>query len=225
MRVLLVEDDSRVASFIKKGLEAERYQVDVASAGETGIELGLTGAYALILLDIILPAKNGVEVCQALRDEGVGTPILMLTAKDTLEDKMKGFGAGADDYLTKPFAFEELLARIQALLRRPQELEIVSAIQVADLTLDKNTHQVRRAGKPIELTAKEFFLLEYLMRRPDRVLSRTLIQEQVWGYQHDPTSNVVDVYIRRLRGKIDHGFERQLIHTVRGAGYILKIAS
>ena len=222
MRLLLVEDDSRVAKFIRKGLEAENYQVDVASDGELGVEMGLTDVHAVILLDVVLPRKSGVEVCRTLREQGVKTPILMLTAKDTLQDKLTGLGVGADDYLTKPFAFEELLARIQALLRRPQTLELAPTIQVADLALDKNTHKVHRAEVPIELTATEFALLEYLMRRPDRVLSRTLIQEQVWGYQHDPSSNVVDVYIRRLRNKIDREFTQQLIHTVRGAGYVLK---
>ncbi len=222
MRLLLVEDDSRVAKFIRKGLEAENYQVDVASDGELGIEMGATDVHGVILLDVMLPRKTGVEGCRALREQGVKAPLLMLTAKDTLEDKLTGLGAGADDYLTKPFAFEELLARIQALLRRPQTLELAPTIQVADLALDKNTHKVHRAEVPIELTATEFALLEYLMRRPDRVLSRTLIQEQVWGYQHDPSSNVVDVYIRRLRNKIDREFNQQLIHTVRGAGYVLK---
>ncbi len=222
MRLLLVEDDSRVAKFIRKGLEAENYQVDVASDGELGVEMGVTDVHAVILLDVMLPRKSGVEVCRTLREQGVKTPILMLTAKDTLQDKLTGLGVGADDYLTKPFAFEELLARIQALLRRPQTLELAPTIQVADLALDKNTHKVHRAEVPIELTATEFALLEYLMRRPDRVLSRTLIQEQVWGYQHDPSSNVVDVYIRRLRNKIDREFNQQLIHTVRGAGYVLK---
>ncbi len=222
MRLLLVEDDSRVAKFIRKGLEAENYQVDVASDGELGVEMGVTDVHAVILLDVMLPRKSGVEVCRTLREQGVKTPILMLTAKDTLQDNLTGLGVGADEYLTKPFAFEELLARIQALLRRPRTLELAPTIQVADLALDKNTHKVHRAEVPIELTATEFALLEYLMRRPDRVLSRTLIQEQVWGYQHDPSSNVVDVYIRRLRNKIDREFNQQLIHTVRGAGYVLK---
>ena len=222
MRLLLVEDDSRVARFIRKGLEAENYQVDVASDGDLGIDMGSTDVYGAILLDVILPKQNGVEVCRILREQGIKTPILMLTAKDTLEDKVSGLGVGADDYLTKPFAFEELLARIQALLRRPRTLELAPTIRVADLVLDKNTRRVDRADVAIELTATEFALLEYLMRRPDRVLSRTLIQEQVWGYQHDPSSNVVDVYIRRLRNKIDRDFSRQLIHTVRGVGYVLK---
>ncbi|MFQ5898887.1 MAG: response regulator transcription factor [Candidatus Methylomirabilia bacterium] len=222
MRLLLIEDDNRVARFIKKGLEAEQYRVEVASDGEQGIEMGLTGSYDLILLDIILPVKNGIEVCRQLRERGIQIPILMLTAKDALEDKVIGLGAGADDYLTKPFAFEELVARIQALLRRRGDLDVAPRLQVADLVLDRNTHEVRRAGKLIQLTHTEFALLEYLMRRADRVLSRTLIEQQVWGYHHDPLTNVVDVYILHLRRKIDHGFKQQLIQTVRGVGYQLK---
>ncbi len=222
MRLLRVEDDHRVARFVQKGLEAERFQVDIAADGEQGVELGLTGVYDVILLDVILPAKDGIKVCQELRRAGINTPILMLTAKDTVEDKVLGLGVGADDYLTKPFAFEELLARIQALVRRPQELDLSPTVEVADLTLDKNTHELARAGKPIELTPTEFALIEYLMHNPNRVLSRTMIEERVWGYQHDPLTNVVDVYIRRLRQKIDRGFEPPLIHTVRGAGYMLK---
>ncbi len=222
LRLLLVEDDHRVARFVQKGLEAERFRVDIATDGEQGVELGLTGVYAVILLDVILPAKDGVQVCQELRRAGINTPILMLTAKDSVEDKVLGLGVGADDYLTKPFAFEELLARIQALVRRPQELDLSPAVEVADLTLDKNTHELARAGKPIKLTPTEFALIEYLMGNPNRVLSRTMIEERVWGYQHDPLTNVVDVYIGRLRQKIDRGFEPPLIHTVRGAGYMLK---
>jgi DNA-binding response OmpR family regulator len=222
MRLLLIEDDSRVARFIRKGLEAERYRVEVASDGPPGIEMGLTGSYDLILLDIMLPGTDGIEVCRQLREGGIQAPILMLTAKDAVEDRVRGLEVGADDYLTKPFAFEELVARIRALLRRPRELDLAPTLQVADLVLDKNTHEVRRAGQPIQLTPREFALLEYLMRRPDRVLSRTMIEEQVWGYQHDPLTNVVDVYVGHLRQKIDHGFKRQLIHTVRGVGYQLK---
>jgi DNA-binding response OmpR family regulator len=217
MRLLLIEDDRRVARFIRKGLEAERYRIEVAFDGQRGIDMGLTESYDLILLDVILPIKTGIDVCRELRKEGVKTPILMLTAKDTLEDKVAGLGIGADDYLTKPFAFEELVARIQALLRRHGEPDLTPTLEAADLVLDKNTHEVRRAGKPIELTPTEFALLEYFMRR------RTVIQEQVWDYHHDPSSNVVDVYIRRLRQKIDRGFERQLIHTIRGVGYTLKV--
>ncbi|MFQ5789445.1 MAG: response regulator [Acidobacteriota bacterium] len=222
MRLLLIEDDRRVARFIRKGLEAERYQVEVASDGGQAIEMGSGGAYDLILLDIILPIKNGIDVCRELRENDIQAPILMLTARDSVQDKVKGLGAGADDYLTKPFAFEELVARIRALLRRRREVELTPKLQVADLVMDKDTHEVRRAGKLISLTAKEFALLEYLMRYPGRVLSRTLIEEHVWGYVEDPLTNVVDVYIRRLRKKVDSGFRRELIHTVRGVGYQLK---
>ncbi|MFQ5775541.1 MAG: response regulator transcription factor [Kiloniellaceae bacterium] len=222
MRLLLVEDDRRVSRFIKKGLEAERYSVDIATDGMQAIEMGLAGPYDVIVLDILLPVESGLDVCRRLREGGVQSPILILTAKDSVEDKVTGLGAGADDYLTKPFAFEELLARIRALLRRPRDVDLAPALQAADLVIDKNTHEVTRSGKLIELTAKEFALLEYLMSHPNRVLSRTVIEEHVWGYWHDPMTNVVDVYIRRLRQKVDHGFERQLIHTVRGAGYMLK---
>ncbi len=222
MHLLLIEDDQRVARFIQKGLKAERHRVELATTGPVGIEMGLTGVYDLILLDLILPGETGIEVCRQLRENQIKTPILMLTAKDSVEDKVTGLGVGADDYLTKPFAFEELLARIQALLRRPGELDLLPTLTVADLALDKNTHEVKRAGNVIELTATEFALLEYLIRRPNRVLSRALIEEQVWDYHFDSSSNVVDVYIRRLRQKIDYGFPQPLIHTVRGAGYMLK---
>ena len=222
MHLLLIEDDLRVARFIQKGLKAERHRVELATTGPVGIEMGSTGVYDLILLDLILPGENGIEVCRQLRENQIKTPILMLTAKDSVEDKVTGLGVGADDYLTKPFAFEELLARIQALLRRPGELDLLPTLTVADLALDKNTHEVKRAGNVIELTAREFALLEYLIRRPNRVLSRALIEEQVWDYHFDSSSNVVDVYIRRLRQKIDDGFPQPLIHTVRGAGYMLK---
>lgn len=223
MRLLLIEDDSRVARFVQKGLEAERYQVEVAYDGQQGIYMGLTEIYDLILLDIILPVKNGIEVCRELREQGIQTPILMLTAKDAVEDRVAGLGVGADDYLTKPFAFEELVARVKALLRRPRALDLAPALRVANLVLDKNTHEVRRAGKLIQLTPTEFALLEYLMRYPDRVLSRAMIEEQIWGYDYGSLTNVVDVYIRRLRKKIDHGFQDQLIHTIRGIGYQLGV--
>ncbi|MFQ5804390.1 MAG: response regulator transcription factor, partial [Candidatus Methylomirabilales bacterium] len=181
MRLLLIEDDSRIARFIKRGLEAERYLVDVAVDGQQGIEMGQVGNYDLIILDIILPITNGIQLCQHLRSQRIQTPILMLTAKDSVDDKVEGFGAGADDYLTKPFAFEELLARIHALLRRRPHLDLAPTLQVVDLVLDKNTHEVKRGGTLIELTPKEFALLAYLMRHPNRVLSRTMIEEQVWG--------------------------------------------
>lgn len=222
MRVLLIEDDTRVSTFIKKGLEAERHQVDIAADGETGAEQGLTGKYDLIILDLLLPGKDGIEVCRQLRGEGIKAPVLMLTAKDSVADKVTGLEAGADDYLTKPFAFEELVARIQALSRRGGDLDLAPVLEVADLALDRNSHEVSRAGRPITLTPTEFSLLEFFMQRPNRVLSRPMIEQHVWDYHHDPLTNVVDVYIRRLRQKMDHGFDRQLIHTLRGVGYMLK---
>ena len=225
MRLLLVEDDRSVAGFVREGLEADRHDVEVVSDGGLGLELALKGDYGLILLDVGLPTKSGIEVCRTLREQGIRTPILMLTAKDSVEDKVKGLEIGADDYLTKPFALEELTARVKALLRRPSDRTGGPALKVADLELDADAHEVRRAGRLIPLTPKEFTLLEYLMRRTDRALSRSLIREQVWGSRQESLTNVVDVYIRRLRRKIDAGSARPLIHTVRGVGYQLKIAA
>ena len=222
MRLLLIEDDFRVSRFIRKGLEAERYRVDVTADGGEGIEMGLTGSYNLILLDIVLPTEDGFEVCRRLREAGIMIPILMLTARTSVEDRVQGLRFGADDYLTKPFAFEELVARIEALLRRAPEIALAPTLEAGDLVLDKNTHVASRAGRPIDLTPTEFALLEYLLRHPNRVLSRTMIEQEVWDYNHDPLTNVVDVYIGRLRQKVDNGFERSLIHTVRGIGYVLK---
>ncbi len=221
MRVLLIEDEKRVASFIQKGLKAEGYVMEVASDGKQGVEKALARAHDLIILDILLPLKNGFEVCRHLRGQGIQIPILMLTARDSVEDRVLGLRSGADDYLTKPFAFDELLARIEALLRRPGDLNPAPALQVADVVLDKSTHEVRRAGKLIRLTPKEFSLLEYLMRHPNRVLSRTMIEQHIWDMRHDPMTNIVDVYIKRLRNKIDRGIGRQLIHTIHGIGYKL----
>lgn len=224
MRILLVEDDERVVNFIKRGLEAERFQVEVAPDGLKAIEMATSIPYQMIILDLALPLKSGDEVCRVLRKEKVQTPILMLTARDTVQEKVGGLAIGADDYLTKPFAFEELLARIKALLRRagPYQ-EAVSELRVADLVLNQETREVRRGDKVINLTAKEFALLEYLMRYPNRVLSRTTILEQVWGYHYDALTNSVEVYILYLRKKIDHGHSKKLIQTVRGIGY--KISS
>jgi len=218
MRLLLIEDDDRITQFVKRGLEAEGYQVDTAATGPQGLELG-RGNYGVIILDFFLPVLTGKDICQTLRQEGIHTPILMLTARDTLQDKVEGLQTGADDYLTKPFAFEELLARIQALLRRGIYQETPTALQVGDLCLNKETREVTRGQQPISLTAKEFALLEYLMSRPNRPLSRTMILEQVWGQHHDPLTNVVDVYIRYLRNKVDKGFPQKLIQTVRDIGY------
>ncbi len=222
MRVLLIEDDDRVSGFIKKGLEAERHQVELAADGVTGAEMGLNGKFDLIILDLLLPGKDGIEVCRQLRGEGIQVPVLMLPAKDSVEEKVTGLEAGADDYLTKPFAFEELVARIQALSRRGGELDLAPVLEVADVALDRNSHEVSRAGQPIQLTPTEFSLLEFFMQRPNRVLSRPMIEEHVWDYHHDPMTNVVDVYIRRLRQKMDQDFDSQLIHTMRGVGYMLK---
>jgi DNA-binding response OmpR family regulator len=222
MRVLLIEDDVRVASFIKRGLEAERYDVQVAIDGEQAMQMADDAYYDVIVLDLLLPKASGIEVCRHIRGSGNSTPILMLTARDSLADKVAGLAAGADDYMTKPFAFEELLVRIQVLLRRGRDLEMVKMLQVGDLELDIETHEVRRAGRVLDLTPKEFALLEYLMQRAGRVVSRTLIEERVWGYRHDPMTNVVNVYIRRLRRKIEQPSEPPLIRTVRGVGYALK---
>ncbi|MCG3115527.1 MAG: response regulator transcription factor [Candidatus Manganitrophus sp. SA1] len=219
MEILLVEDDERIVSFVKRGLEAEHYSVDVAHDGQEAIDMARAIRYRLIILDLVLPLKSGSEVCLRLREEQIETPILMLTAKDTLEEKVEGLRIGADDYLTKPFAFEELLARMKALLRRGPYREESQDLRVADLVLSRETHEVRRAGDLIALTAKEFALLEYLMSHPNKVMSRTSILEKVWGYHYDTLTNVVDVYIRYLRKKVDEGYPKKLIQTVRDIGY------
>ncbi len=222
MRILLVEDDQWVASFIQKGLESEHYGVDLATDGRWAIELGSTQPYDLILLDVMLPIIDGFEVCRQLRKRGVQAPILMLTARDEVDEKVQGFEIGADDYLTKPFVFKELLARIQALSRRRRALDLVPVIQVDDLVLAKNTREATRAEKSIQLTPREFSILEYLMENAGRALSRNMIEEQIFGAPHDSSTNLVDVYIRRLRQKMDYGFSHALIHTIRGMGYMLK---
>jgi two-component system, OmpR family, response regulator len=223
MRVLLVEDDERIVDFVQRGLKAEGYAVEVARSGLDAVALGTEGNFQAIILDLGLPDLNGMQVCERLRGTGVATPILMLTARDTVQDKVTGLRSGADDYLTKPFAFEELLARIEVLMRRgggeitPETKEF----RIADLVLNGETHKVMRGETLIDLTPKEFALLECFMRMPGRVLSRTRILEQVWGYSADPLTNVVDVYIRQLRRKIDDDFDLKLLKTVRGFGYKL----
>jgi len=221
MRILLVEDDRKVASFIRKGLAEEGYAVDVAQDGETGLAMGLDRLHDVIVLDVMLPGKPGFQVVRELRQAKVTTPVLLLTARETVEDKVQGLDAGADDYLTKPFAFAELLARVRALLRRGRGAQ-APLLQVADLVLDPATRTVRRGGEPIWLTNREFALLEYLLRNPGRVLTRTMIAEHVWDYSFDPGTNVIDVYVNYLRKKIDAGREPKLLHTVRGVGYVLK---
>jgi len=221
MRVLLVEDDQRIVDFVQRGLKAEGYVVEVAHSGLEAVALGTEGKFQLIILDLGLPDLNGRQVCERLRNSGIGTPILMLTARDTVQDKVTGLRSGADDYMTKPFAFEELLARIEVLMRRgggeikPETKEF----RIADLILNMETHEVRRGETLIDLTPKEFALLECFMRMPGKVLSRTRILEQVWGYSADPLTNVVDVYIRQLRRKIDDDYDLKLLKTVRGYGY------
>lgn len=220
MKILVVEDEKRVAQFIQKGLKEEGHAVDVSYDGEDGEFLAEINEYDLIILDLMLPKKNGIQVCKELRDQGIATPVLMLTARDSIEDKVRGLDAGADDYLGKPFAFEELLARVRALLRRRSDNKS-PVLQVADLRLDPMSRKVTRKEKAIRLTTKEYALLEYLMRNPNKVLSRTLIGEHVWDMNFDPESNVIDVYVSHLRSKVDKGHEVQLIHTLRGQGYIL----
>lgn len=222
MRFLLVEDDSAFAGFIREGLQSEESEMDIVADGAQGIELALKNPYDLILLDVGLPTLSGIEVCRRLREQGLRAPILMLTARGTVEDKVQGLEVGADDYLTKPFALEELRARIRALLRRRSDANASPTLQVADLVLNAHTHEVRRAERTIDLTPKEFALLEFLMRRPGRVLTRPAIREQVWGDRHGSRTNVVDVYVRRLRQKIDQGSDHPLIRTLRGVGYQLK---
>ena len=218
IHILIVEDDERISSFVKRGLEAEGYLVDLAQDGHEGIQKGMD-PYDVIILDLLLPEKNGHEVCQALRHEQIQTPILILTAKEALQDKLRVFDYGADDYLTKPFAFEELLARIKALLRRKPYKESIVELTVADLMLNRDSREVRRGAKVISLTRKEFDLLEFLMSNPNKALSRVSILEQVWGYHYDTLTNVVDVYIGYLRKKVDAGSKKKLIQTVRDFGY------
>lgn len=221
MRILVVDDDRRLCAVIKRGLLEQGYAVDLAYDGEEGEYLAEINPYDVIILDIMLPSKDGMEVCQELRAKKVNTPILMLTAKDTVEDRVTGLDKGADDYLVKPFAFSELLARIRAILRR-EGTSKSPEIRVGDLVLNTLTREVRRGHRPIELTTKEYVILEYLMRRPRAVVTRTMIEEHAWDYDFDSMSNLVDVYIRRLRRKIDADGEDSLIQTVRGAGYRLK---
>ena len=221
MRILIVDDDRRLCAIIKRGLLEEGYAVDLAYDGEEGEYLAEVNPYDLIILDIMLPGKDGIQICNELRARRVNTPILMLTAKDAVEDRIRGLDTGADDYLVKPFAFSELLARIRALLRR-DGMSRSPELKVGDLTLDTITRHVRRGQRSIELTTKEYVVLEYLMRHPDAVVTRTMIEEHAWDYDFDSLSNLVDVYINRLRRKIDNKGEESLIQTVRGAGYRLR---
>ena len=221
MRILIVEDEKKAAEFLRKGLEEEQYAVDLFHDGNDGAFWALENDYDLIILDIMLPGKDGIAICRELREAGLVTPVLMLTARDTVEDKIKGLDMGADDYLPKPFAFDELLARIRALLRRSQQYR-TPTLKIADLELDPAARRVKRAGIEITLTGKEYALLEYLLRNKNSVVSETRIIGHVWDMNYDPGTNVVNVYIHHLRNKIDKGFEPKLLHTVRGAGYVIR---
>ena len=221
MRILVVEDEKKVASFIKKGLEEEYYYVDVAYDGRAGLKLALSEDYDLMIFDIMLPYKDGVSLVKDVRNSSISVPILLLTAKMTIDDKIEGLDSGADDYLTKPFAFEELLARIRALLRRKEKGKQLQ-LKVMDLLLDTQSHIVKRNNIEINLTPKEYSILEYLIRNKNKVVSRTILTEHVYDYHFDTDSNVIDVHINKLRNKIDKGFEKQILYTIRGVGYTVK---
>jgi len=221
MKILVIEDDPTVGQFVKRGLEEQRWGVDLVTDGEEGEQRAASGAYDLVILDMRLPGKSGLDVLTALRGRGFERPVLVLTAQDAVDAKVSTLRAGADDYVTKPFAFEELLARVEALARRPRALAS-PVLQVADLVLDQQAREVRRNGELIDLTPKEFTVLEYLMRHAGRVMSRTLITEYAWGYHFDPGTNIVDVVINHVRKKVDAKHDRKLITTVRGVGYVVK---
>jgi DNA-binding response OmpR family regulator len=221
MKLLVVEDDKTVGQYVKRGLEEQQYIADWVTDGAEALRVASSAPYDLIILDLRLPGMTGIEVLRTLRDRGHTIPVLVLTAQDSVEFKVDALRAGADDYVTKPFSFEELLARIEALSRRPKLLS-ARTLKVADLHLDLESRDVQRDGKAIELTPKEYAVLEYLMRHSGRVMSRTLITEYAWDYHFDPGTNIVDVVINRLRKKIDAGYPQKLVHTVRGVGYVVK---
>jgi len=222
MRILLVEDDPRVASFIRRGLREEHYAVDIASDGEQALFTAQTGEYDLMILDLLLPKKSGLEVLRILRSEKITVPVLILTAKDKPEDKVAGLDSGADDYLTKPFGFEELLARIRALLRRRGDMT-PTLLRLADLEMDTLRHRVSRKGKEISLTNREYALLEFFLQHPNQIVTRSMLAEHIWEHDFDTFSNVIDVHIARLRRKIDGDFSPKLLHTLRGSGYKLAL--
>jgi two-component system copper resistance phosphate regulon response regulator CusR len=221
MNVLVIEDDPTVGGFIRRGLEEQRYRVSLVANGEEGERIAASESFDVVILDMRLPGKSGLDVLQSLRARGFETPVLVLTAQDAVDAKVRTFRAGADDYVTKPFAFEELLARVEALSRRPKAMAS-PLLKVADLEVNRDTREVKRDGTLIDLTPKEFAVLEYLMRHAGRVMSRTLITEYAWGYHFDPGTNIVDVVINHLRKKLDAGRGRKLITTVRGVGYVIK---
>jgi DNA-binding response OmpR family regulator len=221
MKILVIEDDPTVGQFVKRGLEEQRWGVDLVPDGEAGERMAASDAYDLVILDMRLPGKNGLQVLHSLRARGFERPVLVLTAQDAVDAKVQTLRAGADDYVTKPFAFEELLARVEALSRRPRVLAS-AGLRVDDLSLNLDTREVQRDGVPVDLTHKEFTVLEYLMRHAGKVMSRTLITEYAWGYHFDPGTNIVDVVINHLRKKIDAGHAKKLITTVRGVGYVIR---
>ncbi len=221
MRILVIEDEKKVASFIRKGLSEEMYAVDVAGDGELGVQMATETQYDAIILDVMLPKKDGLQVLRELRSSGSATPVLMLTARASTQDRVTGLDLGADDYLTKPFHFEELAARVRSLLRRTST-EKTTMLTCGDLSLDTVTHRAYRGGKEIDLTTKEYSLLEYLIRNKGRVLSRSLIQQHVWSYSFDTESNIIDVYVKRLRGKINDEGKQRLIRSIRGVGYVMR---
>jgi two-component system response regulator MprA len=221
-QILVVEDEARIASLISRTLRLEGYQVEVAANGETALDKALSNPPDLIVLDVMLPDIDGLEVCRQLRMAGCDEPVLMLTAKDAISDRVAGLDAGADDYLVKPFAFDELLARIRALLRRASPPEADAPLEFADLVLDPTTRQARRGEREIELTAKEYDVLELFMRHPRQVLTRDIIYDRIWGYDFGGESNIIEVYVRYLRAKLEAGDEARLIHTLRGVGYVLR---
>lgn len=223
MRILVAEDDSVIADFVAQGLREAGFVVDVAATGPDGLRQALDGGYDAAVIDVMLPGLDGLALIEQLRARKVHTPVLILSARHTVDDRVRGLQAGGDDYLTKPFAFAELLARVQALLRRAGGTPEPTRLVLGDLSLDLLSRKVERAGRTLDLRPREFALLEYLMRHPGRVLSKTMILSHVWGYSFDPGTNVVDVLVSRLRDKVDEGFTPKLIHTVRGAGYVLKL--
>lgn len=224
MRALIVEDDVTILGFVERGLREAGFAVDCARDGDAGLVLALRTSYDVAVVDIMLPRRDGLSIIEELRHRRVMVPVLILSAKRSVDDRVRGLQAGGDDYLTKPFAFAELLARVQALIRRSTGASEPTRLSVEDLSLDLVTRQVERRGMPIDLRPREFALLEYLMRHPGQVLSKAMIISHVWGYQFDPGTNVVDVLVSRLRERVDRGFDTKLIHTVRRVGYVLKVA-
>ena len=223
MKILLIEDDSHTSAYVAQGLREQGHQVDHSATGRDGLSLASMGGYQVMVIDRMLPGVDGLTIVKKIRAGGIKVPVLLLTTLGGINDRVEGLEAGADDYLTKPFAFAELLARLQALLRRSAGTTEPTRLVVGDLTLDLLSRKVERGGKTIELRPREFALLEYLMRHPGRVLSKTMILSHVWGYSFDPGTNVVDVLVSRLRDQVDEGFDTRMIHTVRGAGYVLKV--